>query len=110
MRHIIFILFSFFSFQHVFAQIEDTIQKRLFQKDFNSFKAYTDQMPGQKSKCHWTCIRNVAGNYNEGVFYFQKSAPTLGEDAYHKTTFYYRVQVLFVESKFIYFNLGELND
>jgi hypothetical protein len=93
------------------GQVEQEVNAILKTKDFVKFKAFTDSLTDRNEGIagHWTILRDLAGDFREGVFSFERSVPDSENEAV-STIYRFSVNVIMTETTLVYYELAAIKN
>lgn len=105
---IAYLIISVFWTSNVLAQVQNDVKKVLETKDFAQFEKLTTTLTDRKKniRSHWKSIRDLTYNFQEGIFFFEKSVPIKDKPG-NSSVYTYRVRIITTKTKIAFYELTE---
>lgn len=107
-RKLITIFIGLFWTSNLYGQIQNDVKKVLASLDFVEFKMYADNLSNGNNSLssHWESLRDLTSDFQEGVFFFEKSVPDKENPAI-SSVYTFRVTLVATKTTIVYFELSE---
>ncbi|WP_139959916.1 hypothetical protein [Flavicella sediminum] len=105
---ITFLIILILGTSNVLAQVQNDVKKVLETKDFVQFEKLTTNLTNRQKniRSYWKSIRNLTYNYQEGVFFFEKSVPIKDKPG-NSSVYTYRVRLITTKTEITFYELTE---
>tara|TARA_R110002020_G_scaffold200610_3_gene402942 strand:- start:137 stop:463 length:327 start_codon:yes stop_codon:yes gene_type:complete len=106
-RKLVTIFIGIFWTNNLYGQIQNDVKKVLASLDFVEFKMFTDNLSIENESLgtHWEHLRDLTSDFQEGVFFFEKSVPDKENPAI-SSVYTFRVNLVVTHSTIIYYELS----
>lgn len=107
-KHIAILLLVILWAGNVRGQIQDDVLRVLESRNFTAFKEFSDSLsnPEKRIRSYWELLRDLAPNFQEGIFVIEKSVPD-ETDPNVSSTFLFKVKMIVTKTQIVSYELSE---